>query len=34
MCLLVKLVDEFPRTLTGKVQMFHVRELAIEELGL
>jgi hypothetical protein len=34
MCLLVKFVDEFPTMLTGKVQMFQMRELAIEELGL
>jgi fatty-acyl-CoA synthase len=30
----VKLVDEFPMTITGKVQKFKMREAAIEELGL
>jgi fatty-acyl-CoA synthase len=30
----VKLVDEFPMTVTGKVQKFKMREAAIEELGL
>jgi len=30
----VKLVDEFPMTITGKVQKFKMRETAIEELGL
>jgi fatty-acyl-CoA synthase len=30
----VKLVDEFPMTITGKVQKFKMRESAIEELGL
>ena len=30
----VKLVDEFPMTVTGKVQKFKMREVAIEELGL
>jgi fatty-acyl-CoA synthase len=30
----VKLVDEFPMTVTGKVQKFKMREQAIEELGL
>jgi fatty-acyl-CoA synthase len=29
-----KLVDEFPMTVTGKVQKFRMRELAIAELGL
>ena len=29
-----KLVDEFPMTVTGKVQKFRMRENAIEELGL
>ncbi len=29
-----KLVDEFPMTVTGKVQKFKMRERAIEELGL
>ena len=29
-----KLVDGFPMTVTGKVQKFRLRELAIEELGL
>ena len=29
-----KLVDEFPMTVTGKVQKFLMRELAIEELAL
>jgi fatty-acyl-CoA synthase len=30
----VKLVDDFPMTVTGKVQKFKMRETAIEELGL
>jgi len=30
----VKLTDSFPLTVTGKVQKFRLRELAIEELGL
>jgi fatty-acyl-CoA synthase len=30
----VKLVDEFPMTITGKVQKFKMREAAVEELGL
>jgi len=30
----VKLVDEFPMTITGKVQKFKMREQAVEELGL
>ncbi len=30
----VKLVDEFPMTVTGKVQKFKLREQAIEELDL
>jgi fatty-acyl-CoA synthase len=30
----VKLVDEFPMTITGKVQKFKMREVSIEELGL
>jgi fatty-acyl-CoA synthase len=30
----VKLVDEFPMTVTGKVQKFKMREQAIEELQL
>jgi fatty-acyl-CoA synthase len=30
----VKLADEFPMTVTGKVQKFKLREQAIEELGL
>ena len=29
-----KLVESFPMTVTGKVQKFRMRELAIEELGL
>ena len=29
-----KFVDAFPMTVTGKVQKFRMRELAIEELGL
>src|SRR5579859_2975044 len=29
-----KLVDEFPMTVTGKIQKFRMREAAIEELGL
>ena len=30
----VRFVDEFPMTITGKVQKFRMREAAIEELGL
>lgn len=30
----VKFVDDFPLTVTGKVQKFRIREMAIEELGL
>jgi fatty-acyl-CoA synthase len=30
----VAIVDEFPMTVTGKVQKFRLRELAIEQLGL
>jgi fatty-acyl-CoA synthase len=30
----VKLVSEFPMTVTGKIQKFRMRELAIQELGL
>jgi fatty-acyl-CoA synthase len=30
----VKFVDEFPMTVTGKVQKFKMREQAVEELGL
>ena len=30
----VKFVDSFPMTVTGKVQKFKMREVAIEELGL
>jgi fatty-acyl-CoA synthase len=29
-----KLVDSYPMTVTGKVQKFRLRELAVEELGL
>ena len=29
-----KLVDDFPMTVTGKIQKYRMRELAIEELGL
>ncbi len=30
----IRFVDEFPMTVTGKIQKFRMRELAIEELGL
>jgi fatty-acyl-CoA synthase len=30
----VKFADEFPMTVTGKVQKYKMREQAIEELGL
>jgi fatty-acyl-CoA synthase len=30
----VKFVDEFPMTVTGKIQKFRMREIAIGELGL
>jgi fatty-acyl-CoA synthase len=29
-----KIVDAFPMTVTGKVQKFRMREIAIRELGL
>jgi fatty-acyl-CoA synthase len=29
-----KFVDEFPMTVTGKVQKFRMRELSIEQLAL
>jgi fatty-acyl-CoA synthase len=29
-----KFVDAFPMTVTGKVQKFRMREIAVEELGL
>jgi fatty-acyl-CoA synthase len=29
-----KFVDNFPTTVTGKIQKFKIREQAIEELGL
>jgi fatty-acyl-CoA synthase len=29
-----KIVDSFPMTVTGKVQKYRMRELAIQELGL
>ena len=29
-----KFVDAFPMTVTGKVQKFRMREVAVEELGL
>jgi fatty-acyl-CoA synthase len=29
-----KFVDSFPTTVTGKVQKFRMREIAVEELGL
>jgi fatty-acyl-CoA synthase len=30
----VRFVDEFPMTVTGKVQKYKLREQAIEDLGL
>ena len=30
----VKVATEFPMTVTGKIQKFRMREMAIEELGL
>ena len=30
----VRLTDEFPMTVTGKIQKFRMREMAVEELGL
>lgn len=30
----VKVADEFPMTVTGKIQKFRMREMAVEELGL
>ena len=30
----VKFTDEFPMTVTGKIQKFRMREMAVEELGL
>ena len=29
-----KFVDGFPMTVTGKIQKFRMREIAVEELGL
>ena len=29
-----KFVDEFPMTVTGKIQKFKIREISIKELGL
>ena len=29
-----RFVDEFPQTVTGKIQKFKIRDLMIEELGL
>jgi len=29
-----RIVDSFPMTVTGKVQKYRMREIAIEELGL
>ena len=29
-----KFVDEFPMTVTGKIQKFKMREISIEEMGL
>ena len=31
---LLEIVDEFPMTVTGKVQKFRMREMAVEALGL
>jgi fatty-acyl-CoA synthase len=28
------MVDEFPMTVTGKIQKFRIKEILIEELGL
>ena len=30
----VKMANEFPMTVTGKIQKYRMREMAIEELGL
>ena len=30
----IKFVDEYPMTVTGKVQKYKMREVAIDELGL
>jgi fatty-acyl-CoA synthase len=30
----VKFVDDFPKTVTGKVQKFKMREISVIELGL
>jgi fatty-acyl-CoA synthase len=30
----VKFVDDFPKTVTGKIQKFRMREISVEELGL
>ena len=30
----VKFVDDFPKTITGKVQKFKMREISVTELGL
>ncbi len=30
----VRFVEEFPMTITGKIQKYRMREISIEELGL
>jgi fatty-acyl-CoA synthase len=30
----IRLVKEFPQTVTGKIQKFRMREIMVEELGL
>jgi fatty-acyl-CoA synthase len=30
----IKVVDEFPMTVTGKIQKFRIRETFVKELGL
>ena len=30
----IRFTDQFPMTVTGKIQKFRLREIAIEELGL
>ncbi len=30
----IKFVDEFPMTISGKIQKFRMREISMEELGI
>jgi hypothetical protein len=33
-CYLMKITDNFPMTVTGKIQKFRMKEVSIEDLGL